>query len=106
MERIEPLHEDCVARRLDLGPAIGVRLVRLDHRRHPIGEGLAADLDLERRLELGHPRLEGPGDRSEVPVEGELVQVAKAVSSSPSASRLASAHPVDGSRSKRASCRS
>ena len=77
MQRIEPLREHRVARRLDLGPAFGVRLVRLDHRRHPVRDRLAAHLDLERCLEIGRPGLQVAGDRPEVTVEGELVQVAE-----------------------------
>ena len=38
VERIEPLGEHRVPSRLDLGAALRVRLVRLHHRRHPVGD--------------------------------------------------------------------
>src|SRR5829696_5998573 len=77
MEWIDSLRQDRVPRRLDLGSATGVLLVGLDDRRHSVRDRLAGHLHLQRGLELSHPSLELPGDRSEMAVEGELMEVAQ-----------------------------
>jgi hypothetical protein len=77
VKRVEPLRQRRQPGGLQLGPALGILLVGLQHRRHPVRDRLAADLDLDCRLQLGHPCVEPPGGRAEMAVERELVQVAQ-----------------------------